>query len=266
MSSQTRSATSSAGPAVIVGVLSTVALFSLVRVALWSATGQETDQSAMLTVMAGRDAKLTLLSILGRVSVGSIAALTLVCVLLAAVRRHGRAAVAALVVIVGANATTQLLKQNVLDRSDLGWGVHNSLPSGHVTVVASAVAALLIVVPGPARATIAGLGTFAAGLTGMSTIVAGWHRPADVVAALLVSLSWCAVAVVIHGGTRDRSGGAFLTALSGAVASLLGIVLIGVRPAAGLEGFVDASLVLGAVASATAVTIWTMAWLGPRPR
>ncbi len=253
-------------PALAVGALAFSAFVALVEVALWSASGQAADDRAMATVVAGREAHLTLLSILGRVSVWAVAVVAVGCVALAAARRHVRAAIAAVLVIAGANLTTQILKHGLLERPDLGFGVHNSLPSGHVTVVASTVAALLIVVPPVVRATVAGLGTFATGLTGLSTIVAGWHRPADVVAALLVCLGWCAIGVIVHGGTRGRSPAVFLTALSGAAAALLGIVLIGVRPLDGLEGFVEASLVLGAVALASAVVIWLMAWISPDVR
>ena len=262
----TRTRSSVVGPALVVGVGAAALFFAVVSVALWSTTGQAADEDAMLAVTAGREARLTLLSILGRVSIGTVAVLAAGCLLLAALRRHGRAALAALTVIVGANVTTQVLKHGVLDRADLGYGVHNSLPSGHVTVVAAAVAALLIVVPSAARASVAGLGTFATGLTGLSTIVAGWHRPADVVAALLVTLGWCAVGVLVHGGRRSRDSAVFLTALSGAVASLVGIVLIGVRPVSGLEGFLQASLVLGAVALASACAVWLMSWICPQDR
>ena len=98
------------------------------------------------------------------------------------------------------NVTTQLLKHAVLTRPDFGLGTLNSLPSGHTTVVASAVGASLLVAPRLWRPVIAVLGGFATTLTGASTIVAGWHRPSDVIAALAVSLIWTAgVALVLHG-------------------------------------------------------------------
>lgn len=262
VSSTTRLPPRVSGPALVIGAAAVTAFLVLVRVALTSERGQAADEHAMLTVAAGREAELTLLSILGRVPIWSAATLAVVCLVLAARRHHWRAVIGAAVVIVGANVTTQVLKP-VLDRPDLGYGIHNSLPSGHVTVAASVVAALMLVVPAGARAAVAGLGTFAVGLTGLSTIVAGWHRPADVVAALVVALGWCAVAVVVQGGRRARARAVLPTALSGAVAALLAIVLIGVRPVEGMDGFVDASLVLGAVALVTAVAVSAMAWIAP---
>ncbi|MFS0885792.1 phosphatase PAP2 family protein [Aeromicrobium sp. 179-A 4D2 NHS] len=264
MSSTTRSPSSVVGPALVVAAGSVALFMALLQVALWSADGQRADERAMTTVTAGREAELTLLSILGRVPMWSLAVLAVVGLVLA-VRRHDmRAAVGAGLVIAGANLTTQVTKHALLERSDFGLGVHNSLPSGHVTVVVSAVAALLIVVPPGARAFVAGLGTFATGLTGLSTIVAGWHRPGDVAAALIVTMAWCAVGVLVHGGRRGSARAVLPTALSGAVAALLGVVLIGVRPVAGMDGFVDASLVLGAVAAASALAIWAMARICPR--
>lgn len=252
-----------AGRATITGIAAFLALGVVVQLALWSSTGQAADERAMQTAMAGREAHLRLLSILGRVPMWSVAALAVAAVAIALFRRHGRAVIAALVVIAGSNVTTQLLKHVVLDRPDLGNGVHNSLPSGHVTVVAAAVATLLIVIPPAVRVAIGGIGAFAIALTGLSTVIAGWHRPGDVVAALLVTLVWCAVGVLVHGGRRGRTPAVLPAVLIGGAAGLVAIVVIGVRPMDGLDGFIDASLVLGAVALASAVAVWMMAWICP---
>lgn len=263
MTSTTRRSAPAGTRAALVGGGSVLLLVALLKVALWSSTGQRADERAMNTVTAGREATLTLLSILGRVPMWSVVLLAVIALVLAVRGRRARAAGAAVIVIAGANVTTQVLKHGVLDRPDFALGVHNSLPSGHVTVVVSAVAALLLVVPPAARAFVAGLGTFATGLTGLSTIVAGWHRPGDVVAALLVALIWCSVGVLVHGGRRSRSRAVLATAVAGAVAALAGIVLIGVRPFQGMDGVFDAGLVLGILALLSALTIWAMAWICP---
>lgn len=263
MTSTTRRPVPAATRAVLIGGGAVLALVALVRFALGTSAGQSADQRAMRTVTAGRETTLTLLSILGRVPMWAIVLLAVIAVVLAFRRHRARAAIAAVAVIAGANLTTQVLKHSLLERPDFDLGIHNSLPSGHVTVVVSAVAALLLVVPPGARAFVAGVGTFATGLTGLSTIVAGWHRPGDVVAALLVTLVWTAIGVGIHGGRRSRSRAVLPTAVSGALAALLGIVLIGVRPVQGMDGFFDAGLVLGAVAALSALSIWAMAWICP---
>ena len=115
-------------------------LVAVAVVALHTGAGQRLDERAMRTVVAGRDTELTVLSLLGRVSIGAVLAVSIVCVVLAIMRGRVRLAVAALLVIAGANVTTQLLKEVVLERSALDVIAPNSLPSGHTTVVASAVA------------------------------------------------------------------------------------------------------------------------------
>ena len=152
----------------------------------------------MRTVVAGRDTKLALLSGLGYVSIGAIVIVAIACGAVALLRGKARLAIGAAIIIGGADVTTQVLKHSFLDRPDFGLGVLNSLPSGHTTVVASAVGAALLVAPGGVRPLVAAAGGFATTLTGASTIVAGWHRPADVVAALAVSLVWTGDRRAVH--------------------------------------------------------------------
>jgi len=131
----------------------------------------------------------------GFVVVGLVAA-----VLIALVRRRWSLAVEAASVIVGSNLTTQLLKHE-LARSDLGIGrAANSFPSGHTTVAASVVVALLIAAPRRWRPTIALVGALYAAGTGVSVLVGQWHRASDAVAALVLVTLWCAVATLV--GTR----------------------------------------------------------------
>ncbi|MEO6606122.1 MAG: phosphatase PAP2 family protein [Aeromicrobium sp.] len=257
--------------AVATALVSVAAVALLVRVALHSDQGQQWDDSAMRTVVAGRDAQLTLLSVLGYVSIGAILAVALGCAVVALLRGRPRIGAAAATVLVGANLTTQLLKESVLDRPDFGLGTLNSLPSGHTTVVASAVGASLLVAPGVLRPVVALVGGFAATLTGASTVVAGWHRPADVMAALAISLFWtAAVAAVIlprkrevPPGTGTPVKGTFVSAAVGCVGGLGFLVAIGVRPAYGWVGFTQASLVLGAVTAVTALFVVAASAVSP---
>ncbi|MEJ7634680.1 phosphatase PAP2 family protein [Aeromicrobium sp.] len=246
--------------AAIAGLLSLILLW---RVALQSGRGQDWDDSAMRTVVAGGDAQHTLLSVLGNVSIGAIVVVAVGCVVVAMMRGQARLALAAGLIIAGANLTTQLLKHSLLDRPDFGLGTLNSLPSGHTTVVASAAGAVLLVAPIGLRPLIAAAGGFATTLTGASTIVAGWHRPADVIAALAVCLLWTGlVAVLIH-GPRRRATDTFLSTVLGCGAALAVLVVIGVRPAYGWVGFTQASLVLGAVTAITALFVVAAAAVAP---
>jgi membrane-associated phospholipid phosphatase len=245
----------SAPAAVVAASGGALTLVVLVWVAVGSRRGQGWDDSAMKTVTGGRDAQLTLLSLLGYVSIGAIAAVVLACVVVAMLRGRLALAAAAVVVVAGSNITTQLLKHTILHRPDLGLGTLNSLPSGHTTVVASAVGAALLVAPVATRPVIAVAGGFATTLTGASTVVAGWHRPADVVAALAVSLVWTAAAGIVLRGRAPRVGGTIAGTVIGCIAALLFLVAVGVRPVLGWDGFLQSSLVLGALTAATAVFV-----------
>ena len=238
-------------------------LVAVAIVALHTGVGQRVDERAMRTVVAGRETELTVLSLLGRISIGAVLALSMVCVVLAIMRGRVRLAAAALVVIVGANISTQLLKDVVLERSLLDVIAPNSLPSGHTTVVASAVGALLLVSPAALRLLVVVAGAFAVMATGASTIVAGWHRPADIVAALAVCLAWTAVGAIMAGGSHRTTSGVGLASLAGAGAALMLLVAIGVRPSYGWSGFGEAAVVLGLTAAATALAIAVMERIAP---
>ncbi|MFY0408340.1 phosphatase PAP2 family protein, partial [Solicola sp. PLA-1-18] len=237
-----------------------VALGVVAQEALTTRSGQELDQSAMESVYAREDAVGQLLSVLGYISIGTTALALLVCVGLALVRHRYAAAGAAVTVVAGANVTTQALKNYVLDRPDFGNLTLNSLPSGHTTVVTSIVLAALLVAPRSLRLAVAGLGTGAVTFTGASTIVAGWHRPSDVLAALAVSLAWGSAAVVAL--TVRRRAGFSRDGVAVSTVSLLGtlvagavLVVLGVRPLGGWTGFGDAAVVLGVVGLACSVVV-----------
>lgn len=129
---------------------------------------------------------------------------------IALLRRRWGLAVQVAFLVVGANVTTQLVKHDLLGRENLigGWTADNSLPSGHTTVAASVAAALLLVVPRTARPLVAVLGGAYTAATGVSTLVGQWHRPSDVVAAVLVVLAWGAlVCAFTPRSALDRGAG-----------------------------------------------------------
>jgi membrane-associated phospholipid phosphatase len=137
--------------------------------------------------------------VLDVISVSFIATVLGVSVVVALVRRRWLLAAQVVLLVGGANLTTQLLKYVVFDRPDfdVGYRAANTLPSGHATAAASCAVALLLVVPRRYRAATAVAGTLYAAGTGVSTLVGGWHRPGDVVAAALVVLAWtCLVGVL----------------------------------------------------------------------
>jgi hypothetical protein len=107
-----------------------------------------------------------------------------------------------MLLIIGANVTTQVL-QRVIDRPEIGVdperaAAGNSLPSGHTTVAASVAVALVLVLPARVRGVGAVLGALLTALAGTATLSAGWHRPSDAVAALLIVGAWaCAAGLFI---------------------------------------------------------------------
>jgi membrane-associated phospholipid phosphatase len=147
--------------------------------------------------------------VLDVVSVTYIAVVLLAAILIALLRRRWVLAMQVVVLMAGANLTTQLIKLVVTDRPDLGVpgpGM-NALPSGHTTAAGSVSAVLVLVVPPRVRPWAAFFGAVYTAATGVSTLVGQWHRPSDVVAGILVVLAWsgltCALVAARPGVPRD---------------------------------------------------------------
>ncbi|QMW66431.1 phosphatase PAP2 family protein [Mumia sp. ZJ1417] len=242
-------------------VVSFAALVLMVSYLIENPRGQRLDQRAMEAVYARRDALDQLLSVLGYLSIGTMAIAMVVLMTMAVLRQRFAAAFAAVIVVAGANITTQVLKHAVLDRPDHGYGWHvNSLPSGHTTAAISLVIAALLVAPAALRGLVTMLGSAAVVLTGVSTVVAGWHRPSDVVAALAVGLLWGAGAVFVLALRRSGppTGGFFASlgwGLIGAVAAGAVLLFIGVRPYGGWDGVGPAAGVMVIIGIAVALVV-----------
>ena len=163
-------------------------------------------------------------TILNTISVASLVLATAFVGFIALVRRRVAAAVGAVLLIVGANLTAQLLKFLIV-RPDLGIdperaAAGNSLPSGHTTIAASVAVALLLVVPAAVRGVWAVVGAVLSAAAGVATLSAGWHRPSDAIAALLIVGAWaCAaglymvVAQRTHGDVEYGPGNRYVTVL-----------------------------------------------------
>lgn len=160
--------------------------------------GTRTGQLVGELILGGRPATIESVAgaeqVLGTLSRSSLVIGTVVVCAVAVLQRRPRLALAALVVVIGANLTTQVLKEVVLDRADLVEGffypLPNSFPSGHATAAASIVVALIIVLPPLFRAPVVVLGAIVVAVVGVSTLVAGWHRMADAVGGSFVATAW----------------------------------------------------------------------------
>lgn len=210
-----------------------IAFFAIWRFFVQSRHGQLLDTVALTGNTIGQARVSDVVdTVLNTMSVVSLAAATAVVAFIALIRRRVAVAIGAIMLIAGANVTTQLLKA-VITRPELGVDVEraaagNSLPSGHTTIAASVAVALMLVLPAGLRGTGAVLGALFASFAGVATLSAGWHRPSDAVAALLVVGAWaCAAALFIitaqrgHGDVEYGPPSRFVAALLAGVGFLL---------------------------------------------
>jgi membrane-associated phospholipid phosphatase len=243
-------------------------------VALRTSRGLRLDAEAMGAVSSPALAQYRLHEGLTWVSVGSVALSLLACVSLALVRRRLDLAMGAVVLIGGANVTTQILKYDVFTRLDLSDGP-NSLPSGHTTVALSIALAAVIVAPSAWRSAVAIGASATPTLVGVATVLGRWHRPSDVIAATFVCVVWAAAGLLVAALVRQRPplpvrsvsvhvGAVHVGALIGA--SMVGGLLVswGVRPQPGMRDLGLGIVSLGSIGLACAVSVAAVAHLADR--
>ena len=187
-------------------VVSAVVFITLYLFFVRTHVGQSMDQLAYDGAEFGRRSVTPLtLRLLDSLPTVSVVVGLVLTVVIAMVRRNGRTLVVALGVAVVATATTQLLKYGVLSRPDLGVEGYagNSFPSGHTTVAAASALAVFLLAGPRTRSMVGAWGSFFAVVAGVATLANQWHRPSDVIAALLVVAFWGCVggAVLTHGRT-----------------------------------------------------------------
>ncbi|WP_409484242.1 phosphatase PAP2 family protein [Arsenicicoccus dermatophilus] len=119
---------------------------------------------------------------------------------LAVLQRRRWAAVVAVVCAAGTFVSAEVLKA-VLERPDLGipWAVGNSFPSGHTGAVGALLVAAAVALTGWWRAVTVAMAGAATALTGVGVVVAGWHRPSDPLASVLLALAWILAGLVVLG-------------------------------------------------------------------
>lgn len=163
---------------------------------IYTTTGQQVDEQAYTEYAnqfkSYRGPTLTALDSLPAV-VGVIAVLGMVAVLIW--KHRFLPSLIGVLAAAAAVTSTYLLKHYLIMKPDLGVqeALSNSAPSGHTTFAAAAGAALFLAAPRFLRPTVALCAVLATCLTGASTIINGWHRPADVVTAILVTAIWTVV-------------------------------------------------------------------------
>ena len=255
-----------------VGALAGVGVLGLAAtayLALRTSPGQRLDHAAADAVSSPAVVLHRLYDGLSWVSVGSVALSLLICVLLALMRRRWDLALGAVVVIAGANLTTQILKFDLLPGANVGPGV-NTLPSGHETVALSIALAAVIVAPPVWRPTVSiGLSAMAT-LVGVALVLGRYHRPSDVIAATFVCLVWAAAGLLTAALVRHRplAPPHVVTIHAGALigASVVGGLLVswGVRPEPGLRDLGLGILSLGSIGLACAISVAAVDYVADR--
>ena len=258
--------------AIGLGLLAALGGFAVYAAFVRTAFGQKVDELAMQGADVEHPRLESLLgSTLDGTSLLSVGVVALIAAGIGLVRRRVDLAVAAGVFILGSNVTTQLLKalltRPVLDSPT----AHNSLPSGHTTAAASVALALVLVLPHAVRAlvTLAGAGYVA--VIAVATVWAGWHRPSDVVAALLVVLAWGAMTMAVvrarRGGRVDaeRAPSRLAAVPLGALTMALPVLVLAVVGVAILPGQVlspgTMAFLAGSAGIGAAVAVVFLAWL-----
>lgn len=188
------------GTAVTLAILSLIVGGLSFTVGVLSSIGQRTEASVLSAAAFTTDPPPPL-------NLVSIPSVVLVLVLIGglALAVHGvRRAVAVTLVPAVAIVASQLLKQQFLQRPGLfELDAPNTFPSGHMTVFAVIVGAVLWAVPARGRPIIAVIGGVLLGVVAWQLVAFGWHRPSDVLGSLALTVFVFALAGIV---APDRRG------------------------------------------------------------
>jgi membrane-associated phospholipid phosphatase len=188
----------------VAGCLAAALALALLAWAVYHAEGvRHLDARLLAHLSADRDGRLGDLAgpvaDLGNPLPQVLLLLAGVAVALAADRR--RAAVAGVVLVLGADLTTLVLKHELAaPRLDpvLGWAQvgEDSFPSGHATAAFAMAAAWALFVPPRRRCPVAAVGFAIACLAAAAVVVLRFHFPSDALGGLLVAAIWAAIAAL----------------------------------------------------------------------
>jgi len=128
---------------------------------------------------------------------------TAIPVIVALIRRRPRLAIAIVMILLGANMTTQLLKPllaHARPHSLLGGGVsvdRASWPSGHATAAMALALCMVLAAPPKLRPALAALGAAFAVAVSYAFMTLGWHYPSDVLGGFIVALVWTLIGAAV---------------------------------------------------------------------
>ncbi len=131
-----------------------------------------------------------------------------VVVLIAVLRRRPGVALVIVIVIFGANATTQVLKPLLAaPRPTIPgiWAISPaSWPSGHATAAMSLALCAVLAAPARIRPVVAAVGAAFAVAVSYSFLTLTWHYPSDVFGGFLVATAWTLVGIAALLTVRAR--------------------------------------------------------------
>jgi membrane-associated phospholipid phosphatase len=134
-------------------------------------------------------------------TVATIALAALAAVLLLVRRRRRDLAAVSIATLIGANATTYLLKPLLAGADPLGGeaarGIDASFPSGHASAAMSLALVAVILAPPRRRGPVALVAALYAGCMGVGLVALSFHYPSDVVAGFLWAGAWFAAMTAI---------------------------------------------------------------------
>jgi len=213
----------------------------------------------------------------------SVATMALVggAAILVALRRGRRdLALAATVLLVGANATTAVLKP-LLGLADAFGGdalrvKSAAFPSGHATAAMSLALCTVLVAPRSWRLWVAVCASAYAAAVGVALVALVWHQPSDVVGGFLIAVAWAAGVSSVIVSMRERAARPQLgrrllelVAWGGVCAATAGLILVLLEPAIHFRHglFAVAALIIAGLALALPVALATVLGGGQaRPR
>jgi membrane-associated phospholipid phosphatase len=182
----------------LVAVAGCVALLvALDLIFVHTTRGQWVDDASLRGTAIGRAHIINPVnSVLNVVSVTALGLATVAVGAVGYLRRRPILALLTMLLVVGSTGTTEVLKHVIFTRplfdprDPLPF---NTLPSGHTTVALSVGVAFTLVAAARWRVLVAVIGAVYGGTTGVATMSAGWHRPSDAVASVLLVGAWAGV-------------------------------------------------------------------------
>ena len=195
--------------------------------------GQHVDDGAYLGRFGeGSSAAAAFRRLLNVIEPATIVVMVLVIVVIGIVRRTLGVAALTIAAMACSIIAAEILKR-ILPRPPLDpeWeslvGKTDSYPSGHVTIATTFVLALLVVTSPRLRALVQVLGTLFVAGVGTGVVIAGWHRPSDVLGGLALSLGVMSGAAALLTWRRGHPIDPLPSSYRGAweVAALVGLLM-----------------------------------------